>query len=388
MKSELARFRFGFVFGFAWAVAGLWARASVQLDIPPRAQWDNNNGYCGECSIQQCALYFGTYISQYRAREIVYPTSQAHDVWVPETSGPIFDALRLNYEAWNSAQATPQYQSYLVWTKSHLQRKHPVIIDVYVQEESDPDYDHIIPATGFTSVDTNTYHAADTLVFNDNYATTLYTRTFGTLYDTRAMTGNGAIYEYCIPRDTDYGCAVTGTKDGSGTALPVSLKVDRWNEPNISQGKSPVQMNATIQVSALTTGTAYVLLRYNDYHNVPTNNYLSSAYNSSTTFVATNSTQTLSDNFMSDGTVIYRCVPALLTAPVITSLQLAGADVRIRFTTLTNKLYGVDYRNDLATGSWASLTNNVTGTGGIITITDPGAASRSRRFYRIRLTVP
>ena len=85
---------------------------------------------------------------------------------------------------------------------------------------------------------------------------------------------------------------------------------------------------------------------------------------------------------------IYRCVPALLTAPVITSLQLAGADVRIRFTTLTNKLYGVDYRNDLATGSWTSLTNNVTGTGGIITITDPGAASRSRRFYRIRLTVP
>jgi hypothetical protein len=75
--SELPRFRFGFVFGFAWAVAGLWARASVQLDIPPRAQWDNNNGYCGECSIQQCALYYGTYISQYRAREIVYPTSQS-----------------------------------------------------------------------------------------------------------------------------------------------------------------------------------------------------------------------------------------------------------------------------------------------------------------------
>ena len=36
-----------------WVCVVPAARASVQLDIPPRAQWDNNNGYCGECSIQQ-----------------------------------------------------------------------------------------------------------------------------------------------------------------------------------------------------------------------------------------------------------------------------------------------------------------------------------------------
>jgi len=105
----------GVVLGLAWALAGPWARASVQLDIPPRKQWDNNNGYCGECSIQQCALYYGTYISHYRAREIIDPTQQ-QDVWVPDNSGPIFDALRLNYVAWNSDQAIPQYQNYLVWT--------------------------------------------------------------------------------------------------------------------------------------------------------------------------------------------------------------------------------------------------------------------------------
>ncbi len=373
--------------GLLCATASFGTAASVQLDIPPRAQWDNNNGYCGECSIQQCALYFGTYISQYRAREIIDPTQQ-QDVWVPDNSGPIFDALRLKYAAWNSAQATPQYQSYLVWAKSHLQQKHPVIIDVYVQGGTDPAYDHIIPATGFTSADTNTYHDADTLVFNDNYAATPYTRTVGSLYDTRAMNGNGAVYEYCIPRDTDYGCAVTGINDGSGTALPVSLKVDRWNEPNISQGAAAVQLTATIQISALTNGAAFVLLRYNDYHNVPTNNYLTSAYNTATTFVATNSTQTLTDHFMSDATVIYRCVPALVTAPVITSLRRNGADMRIIFLTQSNKQYGIEYRNDLTTGSWTSLTNNLTGTGGLMTNTDTGAAIWTRRFYRIRLTVP
>jgi hypothetical protein len=376
----------GFLFGFVWVVASLWANASVQLDIPPRRQWDNNNGYCGECSIQQCALYYGTYISQYNVREIIDPTQQ-QDVWAPDNSGPIFDVLRLHYVAWNSDEATPQYQNYLVWTKSHLQQNQPVIIDVYVQGCDDPYYDHIIPATGFTSGDTNTYHGTDTLVFNDNYSTTSFTRLFSTLNDTRAMEGNGAIYEYCIPTDTDFGCAVTGIEDSSGTALPVYLSVNLWNEPNISEGASPVQMNATIQVSALKTGTAYVLLRYNDYHNVPTNNYLSSAYNTATTFVATNSTQTLYDSFMSNGTVIYRCVPAP-SAPAINSLQLAGAKVRIGFTTQTNMLYGVDYRNNLATGSWTSLTNNLAGTGGTITITDSGATNQARRFYRIHLAVP
>jgi hypothetical protein len=55
--------------------AVMGANASVQLNIPPRAQWDNNNGYCGECAIQQIALYYGSYISQYNARKIIDPAA-------------------------------------------------------------------------------------------------------------------------------------------------------------------------------------------------------------------------------------------------------------------------------------------------------------------------
>jgi hypothetical protein len=371
----------------AAVLVGEWAQASAQLDIPPRRQWDNNNGYCGECSIQQAALYYGTYVSQYRVREIIDPTQQ-QDVWVPDHSGQVFEALRLKFEDWNSGVPTPQYQNYLVWTKSHLQQGHPVIITVYVQGESDPYYDHIIPATGFVSPDTNAYHATDTLTFNDCYATTNFTRTFGSIYDTRAMSGNGALYEYCIPRDTDYGAAVTGIKDDSGTALPVSLKVDRWNEPNVSQGATPVQMNATIQVRSLQTGSVYALLRYNDYHNVPTSNYLSSAYSSATNFVATNNAHALADRFMSDGTVIYRCVPAFVTPPTISSVQSVGTDVRLGFTSQTGKVYGLDYRNDLTAGSWTNLTNGLIGNGGVLSITNKGAGILPQRFYRIRQAVP
>lgn len=370
-----------------WLSGSMSALASVQLDIPPRRQWDNNNGYCGECSIQQIALFYGTYISQYRIREIIDPT-QEQDVWVPENSGPIFEALRLKYDVWNSAQPTPQYQGYLVWAKSHLGRGHPIVIDVFVQGETDPAYDHIMPATGFVSPDTNTYHSSDTLVFNDNYVSTAYTRAFGSLYDTRAMSGNGAIYEYCIPRDIDYGVAVTGIKDTSGTALPVSLKVDRWNEPNISLGASPVQMSASIRVGSLIPGRAYALLRFNDYHSVPTNNFMGGSFSSEVTFLATNSTHALSDSFMSDATVVYRCVPALLALPRITSLRLVGSDVRVQFTTQSNRIYHVEYRNDLVRDSWMGMTSNLVGTGGTMTVTDTGGANRDKRFYRVLMAVP
>lgn len=290
------------------ALAALSAAASIQLDIPPRKQWDNKNGYCGECCIQQAALYFGAYISQYRAREIIDPT-QRQDVWVPENSGPIFDALRLNVENWNSNRAQPQYKSYLVWIKGHLQQGHPVLFDVFVQEGEEPTYDHIMLATGFTSADTTAYHSSDRLIFNDNYWTSPYNRLFGSLPDTRSMSGNGAVYEYCIPRNIDYGAAVTGIKDSSGKARRVIVKVNRWSEPNVGKGVPPVLLTATVKVYGLTVGKSYALLRYDDYRQVPTSNYLSSAYTAKTVFKAAKSGQIFSDQFMSDDCVIYRCVP-------------------------------------------------------------------------------
>ena len=291
-------------------LAALSAAASIQLDIAPRKQWVNRYGYCGECSIQQAALYFGTYVSQYRSREIIDPT-QWQDVWVPENSAPIFKALRLRVEAWNSSAATPQYKAYLVWVKNHLQQGHPVIFHAYVQGESDPSYDHIMTAVGFTSVDTTAYHAEDRLIFTDHYWSGFYNRRFGSIDDTRAMSGNGARFEYCIPRDVDGGVAVLGIKDDSGKARRVSLKVNSWKEPNVTTGWAPITLTGTILVSGLTAGKTYALLRYDNYKAVPTANYLSSAFTKKTTFKASATTKTLTDSFMSNAIVIYRCVPVL-----------------------------------------------------------------------------
>jgi hypothetical protein len=305
------------LFGLVWLLVGRAAMAasvSTLLPIAGRLQWDNNNGYCGECSIQTCALYYGTYISQYQCRAIIDPT-QKQDLWIDVHGKTVLDALRLNFEAWNSSQATPQYQNYLVWIKNHLHGGHPVIITLYVSEEDDPDYDHIVPAVGFQSSDDWTaYHAGDQLTFFDNYDSAAYVRAFSTLYDTRAMNNNGAVYEYCIPEDVDYGTAVTGIRDDDAVTRPVRLSVNRWDEPNVSQGQSPVTLTATVTIGSLVPNKSYCLLRYDNYQNVPTKNFPSSAFSVKQTFTASADTKTFTDHFASNGLAIYRCVALPRTA--------------------------------------------------------------------------
>ena len=67
----------------------------------------------------------------------------------------------------------------------------------------------------------------------------------------------------------------------------------------------------------------------------------------------------------------------------ITSLKLTGTDAMITFTTVTNAHYEVDYKSNLAVAAWSILTNGIAGTGGILSVTDRGAASLGRRFYRV-----
>jgi hypothetical protein len=64
-------------------------------------------------------------------------------------------------------------------------------------------------------------------------------------------------------------------------------------------------------------------------------------------------------------------------------LETAGADVRLSFPSVAGKTYRVEARTDMAAGSWVILADQVAGTGGTIQITDPGAATLAKRFYRI-----
>jgi len=287
-------------------------QVSRQLDIPGRLQWDNADGYCGEESIQMIGLYYGNYISEDFCR-----TAAGGEVLFGDDNGEdVLNSFAFNYDEWDYNASTPQYQNYLVWIKQELYRYHPVVITVYVQGMSDPDYDHIIPAIGFSSTDTTAFHNTDNLMFNDCYDSAYFTRTFQTMWDTRSMTGNGATYEYCVPKLVDYGCAVTGIKDLLHETKPVHLSVNRWDEPNVTLGEAAVTLNGTITIDSLTTGTKYALLRYNDYTTLPLSGFSPANASSAVYFIASGNTQILYDTFRSNKAVFYRCIAYNFTGDV------------------------------------------------------------------------
>jgi hypothetical protein len=279
------------------------------LPISARRQWDDNEGYCGETCIQSFAMYFGTYISQYQVRAMIDP-KQEDEVVISQNEEAILDNLHLTHEQWNySDRPTPQYQSYLAWAKRQINDGHPVIGTVYMKKETDPDFDHIVPFIGFqTNHEASGYYRDDKLIFFDNYSRSSFSRPFRTMYGSRREASEGT-YDYYIPEEYDYGCAITGIVDPQHETVPVRLSIDRWDEPNLVAGKDPVILHGTVTIQPLVAGKAYDLLRYDDYRKVPDAQFLSNGgYSWRHRFTATSAMQTLTDDFMSNSCVIYRCV--------------------------------------------------------------------------------
>ena len=73
----------------------------------------------------------------------------------------------------------------------------------------------------------------------------------------------------------------------------------------------------------------------------------------------------------------------VLVSPTITAVTSNGSRAEISFTTVTGLNYLVEYRDTVNAGAWSVLTS-APGTGGVVTIMDPGALVASR-FYRVRV---
>jgi uncharacterized repeat protein (TIGR01451 family) len=69
----------------------------------------------------------------------------------------------------------------------------------------------------------------------------------------------------------------------------------------------------------------------------------------------------------------------------ITETQQIGDDFVINFDTVSGKNYKIEYTDDIVSGIWNTVTNNVAGTGGTVSITDSGAALLPHRFYRVQV---
>jgi hypothetical protein len=74
--------------------------------------------------------------------------------------------------------------------------------------------------------------------------------------------------------------------------------------------------------------------------------------------------------------------------PNFVSVKITATDVMLCFPTLTDFVYDVQSRTDLATGSWSATASNIAGTGGVVTNIDFGAAAALANYYRVVVISP
>jgi hypothetical protein len=178
------------------------------------------------------------------------------------------DALHFTYEAWSSSAAKPQSTTFLAWMKTELEHRVPVVYAVYLSDGGgDPDYDHIVPAVGIHATHVDDVALTDEIVMNDNFDDRIVVPVADAVA-TRASCTRPTTAGGCIPRDIDYGVAITGL---TGAGVTVRLEVDGDSEPNVSVGQSPGMLTGTITAQGLVAGHSYVLQRSDDgvsYHDV------------------------------------------------------------------------------------------------------------------------
>lgn len=317
---------------------------SVSNAIPPRLQWNENFGYCGEVSVISAGLYYGQYLSQYDARAIAsnnrpqYQSKSQLLVGVNDTSAAT--KMHLTYAEWTTSSETSTNQ-FLAWVKSEAIAGYPVAIGIYTNEylfygdtnltAGDPDYDHIVPVTGISSnsplTNANTYYANDVITFNDNGLWTgtnngqpqyVFSYPFGTFEASRKQANAQSGNIYSLTNDgRNYAIAITGVVDLDRETVPVRVATSvNYESPDIKNGSTtrpaPMPLTLTITVSGLVPGAAYNLYRYNAMSGVPNSAFNANAASASQkwAFVASGTTYVTAQNIESNEEAIYRAVPA------------------------------------------------------------------------------
>ncbi|MCU0609205.1 MAG: C39 family peptidase [Chitinispirillaceae bacterium] len=293
--------------------------ASVVLDIAPRRQWDNANGYCGETSIQQCGLFYGSYFSQ----DIVRKAGKS-EILFEDNLENATKALSLTTKPYatgylsNSGYVIPEsgMDAYCNWFKTQINNGNPIIYSAVHKTDnykvSNNSYSHIVLACGYDAPSVSSYAGTDKLIWDDHYASAHLTNTFSDLRT------KGKV-EWQIFGTVQYAVAVTGIKDDKGVCLPVRLYLDKWNESNVSTGSAAETFNVKIKVMSLKKDYTYAIYRYDDRTKVPGSDFAAQAGAFADTFTAVTDTIMLSDNIKSNGVAVYRCIE--ISRPVVAIVE-------------------------------------------------------------------
>jgi hypothetical protein len=312
-------------------------------NIPPRLQWENNHGYCGEVSLISAGLYYGQYMSQYDARAVATKNAPQSSSQLLLGINDVYAAqqMHLKYIAFDTDDEESS-DDFLAWVKQNVVKGYPVVIGVFINQylfdegkkPGDDEYDHIVPVNG---IDTNhpfsdpNYYADDKVYFSDNGlwplggpAVYMYNYACGPFQLSReqANAPTSPIYSLplCTPDNTvgNYGIAITGVADVNGDTLPVRITANlNYEKPDIANKSntrpSPTPLMLTITVSNLVPNVKYTLYRYNALDSVPESNFNAKAhqaYESWNFEITTGTTYVTTEMIQSDEIAVYRAVKA------------------------------------------------------------------------------
>ena len=299
-------FKFSLTFLIQIIIAStLFAQINVQIESPGRLQWENENGYCGSLSVQQLALYFGTYSSQDYCRNVV---CNGQEVLFRKNLSKLVENIGLTYEKFNSYQQKPQHEKLFIWMKEQILAKKPVIIGVCMGLGSRY-YDHIIPITGIQTQDSTEYVSTDIITFNDNFYLGKIQSTVGSYWDnmyrnkkTECNTKRWVVTGRC------YGISITGIRDPLMESKPIRIMLYQTSEPNTRLELNPTIFELKVHEFDLQPGKTYAVLRYDSYEKIPSKGFSIENADAFRKFKASDTIHMITDYVMSDKFAAYRCI--------------------------------------------------------------------------------
>lgn len=239
------------------------ATYAVTPTPPARLQYEDNNGYCGEVTLQTLMIPFGVWLPQRWTRQV-----GGGELLPGLNYAATMDALRIRY---NTFTGSGGYRSFAAWAKKQLMQSRAGVVAVtFLRGERDRDYDHNVPIVSIdtsSSPTTYVYNARDVFTVYNDFSTSPIKRTASSFSCARTNKKDGLAKAGCVPSDTSWGHAILGpTYAGIGPRVSLSVPSPA-SEPAI--GTATTTFQGTVTAFGLQPGGKYKLYRVTRLERVP-----------------------------------------------------------------------------------------------------------------------
>lgn len=268
------------------------------LGIPGRTQFNQNNGYCGELSIQMIMLKHGVWIPQSVARDAC-----GGEALLGSNYDRGLNGLRIKYVKMSNGG----FNSYAAFAKAQLLQDRGVV-HVVKLNGGDLQYDHIIPTVGVKYTKSSGYDPNDVLYVNTDYQQPNVQRKAGG-YKCSAGGGRSVSQGGCVPDSINASWAVGLIGPMYlGIGPPVELyNLSRDTEPGLNSSGTT---GATLRARNLQSGKKYNIYRYATGSAAPASKSAKPSGPPFKSFTASGSTYSVNVQLASNRASYFVCVAA------------------------------------------------------------------------------